>query len=126
MSHTRAHHGRARQRTDRADHLEYERKGALCHLAAWDARQARLFDRCAAKDAIEPFDALVEQFMSQHPYKQAQRVFLIIDNGSPHRGQRWKFTRVEDPLDPHTSWEGWARGGRAHGLVALPAGARVP
>lgn len=67
---------------------EYERMGALCYLAAWDARRAKIFDRCAAKDGIEPFDALVEQFMSQHPYGRAQRVFLIVDNGSAHRGQR--------------------------------------
>jgi DDE superfamily endonuclease len=67
---------------------EYERMGALCYLAAWDARRARIFDRCAPKDGIEPFDALVDQFMSEHPHKRAQRVFLIIDNGSAHRGQR--------------------------------------
>jgi hypothetical protein len=53
---------------------EYERKGALCYLAAWDARRAKIFDRCAPKDGIEPFDALVDQFMSQHPYRAAQRV----------------------------------------------------
>jgi hypothetical protein len=28
---------------------EYERKGALCYLAAWDVRRAKLFDRCAPK-----------------------------------------------------------------------------
>jgi DDE superfamily endonuclease len=70
----------------RVEH-EYERMGALCYLAAWDARQARIFDSCAPKDGIEPFDALVEQFMSQHPYSRAQRVFLVLDNGSAHRGQ---------------------------------------
>jgi hypothetical protein len=57
---------------------EYERMGALCYLAAWDARRARIFDRCAAKAGIEPFDALVDQFMSQHPYTCAQRVFLTM------------------------------------------------
>jgi len=67
---------------------EYERMGALCYLAAWDARRAKIFDRCAPKDGIEPFDALVDQFMSEHPYKQAQRVFLVVDNGSAHRGKR--------------------------------------
>ena len=36
-----------------------------------------------------PFDALVDQFMSQAPYKQAQRVLVIAsDNGSAHRGKR--------------------------------------
>ena len=90
---------------------EYERMGALCYLAAWDARRAKVFDRCAPKDGIEPFDALVDQFMSQHPYKQAQRVFLIIDNGSAHRGKRsidrlqgtWpNLIVVHTPI--HASW----------------------
>ena len=67
---------------------EYERKGALCYLAAWDARRARIFDRCEPKDGIQPFGKLVEQFMSVEPYVRAQRVFLVVDNGSAHRGQR--------------------------------------
>jgi hypothetical protein len=71
----------------RVEH-EYERKGALCYLAAWDAKRAKIFDRCAPKDGIEPFDALVERFMSVEPYANAQRVFLVVDNGSAHRGQR--------------------------------------
>jgi hypothetical protein len=85
--------------------------GALCYLAAWDARRAKIFDRCAPKDGIEPFDALVDQFMSEHPYKQAQRVFLVIDNGSAHRGKRsidrlqgaWpNLIVVHTPI--HASW----------------------
>ena len=90
---------------------EYERMGALCYLAAWDARRAKIFDRCAPKDGIDPFDALVDQFMSEHPYKHAQRVFLIVDNGSAHRGQRsidrlqgaWpNLILVHTPV--HASW----------------------
>ena len=90
---------------------EYERKGALCYLAAWDAKHARLFDRCAPKDGIEPFDRLVEQFMTVEPYSKAQRVFLIVDNGSAHRGQRsidrlqgtWpNLILVHTPI--HASW----------------------
>jgi hypothetical protein len=71
----------------RVEH-EYERKGALCYLAAWDARRARIFDRCEPRDGIEPFGRLVEQFMSVAPYASAERVFLVVDNGSAHRGQR--------------------------------------
>lgn len=74
------------KRGQRVEH-EYERKAALCYLAAWDARRAKLFDRCAPMDGIEPFDKLVEQFMSVEPYSKAQRVFVIADNGSAHRGQ---------------------------------------
>jgi hypothetical protein len=90
---------------------EYTRKGALCYLAAWDVRRAKLFDHCAPKDGIVPFDALVEQFMSVEPYSKAQRVFVIVDNGSAHRGQRsidrlqgaWPNLRlVHTPV--HASW----------------------
>lgn len=90
---------------------EYERMGALCYLAAWDTRRARVFDRCAPKDGIEPFDALVEQFMSTRPYASAPRVFLVVDNGSAHRGQRsidrlrgaWpNLIVVHTPI--HASW----------------------
>jgi hypothetical protein len=97
-------------RGQRVEH-EYERKGALCYLAAWDARRAKLFDRCAPKDGIVPFDALVEQFMSVEPYSKAQRVFVIVDNGSAHRGQRsidrlqgtWpNLILVHTPI--HASW----------------------
>lgn len=67
---------------------EYERKGGLCYLAAWDTRRAKIFDRTDAKDGIVPFDTLVEQFMSIEPYRKAQRVFVVIDNGSAHRGKK--------------------------------------
>jgi hypothetical protein len=31
-------------------------------------------------------DQLVEQFTTQEPYSKAQRVFVIVDNGSAHPG----------------------------------------
>jgi hypothetical protein len=76
-----------------------------------DARRAKLLDRCAAKDGIVPFDELVEQFMTQEPYNKAQRVFVIVHNGSAHRGQRsidrlqgvWpNLILVHTPV--HASW----------------------
>ncbi|MCA1681429.1 MAG: transposase, partial [Actinobacteria bacterium] len=90
---------------------EYERKGALCYLAAWDARRAKIFDRCAPKDGIVPFDALIEQFMTIEPYRCAPRVFVVVDNGSAHRGKRsidrlqgaWpNLILVHTPV--HASW----------------------
>ena len=101
----------ARPREPQKVEHEYDRKGALCYLAGWDVKHARIFDRCAPKDGIEPFDALVDQFMSQHPYTQAQRVFVIVDNGSAHRGKRsidrlqgaWpNLILVHTPV--HASW----------------------
>jgi hypothetical protein len=59
----------------------------LCYLAAWDARRAKLFDRCAPADGIVPFDQLVEQFMSVEPDSKAQRIFVIVDNRSAQRGK---------------------------------------
>ena len=94
----------------RVEH-EYERKGALVYLAAWDPRRAQLFGRCEPTSGIEPFGRLVDQVMSQEPYRSARRVFWIMDNGSSHRGERciqrlqqgWpRVVPVHLPL--HASW----------------------
>jgi hypothetical protein len=66
--------------------FEYERGGALAYLAAWDVRRAKIFGRCETTTGIEPFGRLVHQVMEQEPYRSAQRVFWIVDNGSSHRG----------------------------------------
>ncbi|MCW2141220.1 DDE superfamily endonuclease [Actinoplanes cyaneus] len=66
---------------------EYQRKGALTYLAAYDVHQARVFSHRNAKTGIAPFMTLVEQVMTQEPYACAKRVFWVVDNGSSHRGQ---------------------------------------
>jgi hypothetical protein len=66
--------------------FEYERGGALAYLAAWDVRRAKVFGRCESTTGIEPFGRLVQQVMEQEPYRSAERVFWIVDNGSSHRG----------------------------------------
>lgn len=77
----------ARPGQSRRVEFEYERGGALAYLAAWDVRRAKVFGHCDSTTGIAPFDALVHQVMSQAPYRRAQRVFWIVDNGSSHRGQ---------------------------------------
>jgi hypothetical protein len=67
---------------------EYTREGAWVYLAAWDVRRAKVFGRCVRKNGIEPFDALIGEVMGQEPYRSAERVFWIFDNGSSHRGQK--------------------------------------
>ncbi|MDY6845136.1 MAG: hypothetical protein SVW57_13735 [Thermodesulfobacteriota bacterium] len=37
---------------------------------------------------VELFDRLVGQVMIQVSYKEARRVFLVVDNGSAHRGSK--------------------------------------
>lgn len=97
-------------RTGRVEH-EYERRGALAYLAAWDVHRARVFGRCEPRTGIEPFGRLVDQVMTQEPYASARRVYWVVDNGSSHRGsrtearlrERWPTIRVvHTPI--HASW----------------------
>jgi hypothetical protein len=71
----------------RVEH-EYKRMGAWTYLAAWDVRRAKIFGRCERKSGILPFERLVEQVMAREPYRSAERVFWIMDNGSSHRGEK--------------------------------------
>jgi transposase len=73
-------------RTMRVEH-EYERKGALALLAGLDVRTGRVAGTCPKTTGIAPFMALAGQIMSQQPYKNARRVFVVAGNGSDHRGQ---------------------------------------
>jgi hypothetical protein len=91
--------------------FEYERRGALAYIAAWDVHRAKIFGRCEQTTGIVPFNALVEQVMREEPYKSAKRVFWVIDNGSSHRGdacvkrltRQWP-TIVPVHLPVHASW----------------------
>ena len=67
---------------------DYQWRGALAYLAAYDVHQARVFGRCETTTGIEPFTALVEQVMTCEPYTSARRVFWVVDNGSSHRGRK--------------------------------------
>jgi hypothetical protein len=90
---------------------EYERRGACTYLAAWDVHRPKLFGRCEPQSGIAPFDRLVEQVMTQSPYRKARRVFWIVDNGSSHRGEasverlRRRYRNLELVHGPvHASW----------------------
>lgn len=85
--------GPAPGRYGRVEH-EYERKGALAYMAAWDVRRAKVFGLCCRTTGIDSFHNLVDHVMSQPPYRNARRVFWITDNGSSHRGQR-SFDRLK-------------------------------
>lgn len=90
---------------------EYERRGAWVYLAALDVHRAKVFGRCEAKSGIAPFERLVGDVMKQSPYREARRVFWIMDNGSSHRGARSvqrlqhahpRLVPVHTPV--HASW----------------------
>lgn len=65
---------------------EYKRMGAWAYLAALDVHRAKVFGRCEKSGTIAAFDELVAQVMRRRPYRDARRVFWIVDNGTAHRG----------------------------------------
>jgi hypothetical protein len=94
----------------RVEH-EYRRLGAWAYLAALDVHRFRLVGRCERKNGIASFDRLLAQTMKHRPYRQARRVFWIVDNGTAHRGPaaarrlRRRFPNlvlVHGPI--HASW----------------------
>jgi hypothetical protein len=70
----------------RVEH-EYVRHGALALLAALDVRTGKVFAATPNTTGITPFMDLTGQIMSRPEYEDAPRVFVIVDNGSDHRGQ---------------------------------------
>jgi hypothetical protein len=94
----------------RVEH-EYDRKGALAYLAAYDVHHARVIGRLEPKTGIEPFGRLAAQVMTVEPYASADRVFWVVDNGSSHRGKAsiermakaWPKARLVH-LPVHASW----------------------
>jgi hypothetical protein len=90
---------------------EYKRCGAWAYIAALDVHRAKVFGTCERTTGIEPFDRLVDRVMAQPPYRNARRVFWIVDNGSSHRGDRAvrrlqeKYRRIVLVQGPvHASW----------------------
>jgi hypothetical protein len=90
---------------------EYERCGALQYLAAWDVLRGYVMGRCEATTGIEPFGRLIAQILGQEPYCSAKRLFLIMDNGSSHRGEasRKRLRKIDSRIIPihtpvHASW----------------------
>jgi len=91
--------------------FEYERKGALAYLSAWDVHRAKLFGICEKTTGIEPFHKLVDLVMQQEPYHSARQVFWITDNGSSHRGEssvkrlsEWYPNAIHIHTPVHASW----------------------
>jgi hypothetical protein len=66
---------------------EYKRKGSLALLAGLDVRTGQVFASTPLTTGIKPFMDLAAQVMARPEYKDAPRVFVIVDNGSDHRGQ---------------------------------------
>jgi transposase len=80
-------------------------------LAGLDVHTGQVFASTPLTTGIKPFMDLAGQVMGRPQYKNAPRVFVIVDNGSDHRGQA-AITRLAEahpnaimihtPL--HASW----------------------
>lgn len=70
----------------RVEH-EYVRHGALALLAGLDVHTGTVFASTPETTGITPFMDLAAQVMARPEYKNAPRVFVIVDNGSDHRGK---------------------------------------
>jgi hypothetical protein len=46
-----------------------------------------ILGRCEARTGIEPFERLVDQILVREPYRDAERLFSIVHNGSSHRAK---------------------------------------
>jgi len=100
-----------RPHQNRRVEAEYERRGALAYMAAWDVRRAKLFGLCHSTTGIEPFHRLVDLAMQQQPYRSARRVFWVTDNGSSHRGDisakrlsQWYPNAIQIHTPVHANW----------------------
>ena len=71
----------------RVEH-EYVRHGALALLAGLDVHTGKVFASTPKTTGIVPFMDLAGQVMARPEYKNAPRVFVIVDNGSDHRGKK--------------------------------------
>jgi transposase len=71
----------------RVEH-EYDRAGALALLAVLDVHTGKVpAATTPPATGIAQFMDVMRQVMAQEPYHSAPRVFVIVDNGSDHRGQ---------------------------------------
>jgi hypothetical protein len=73
-------------RPARVEH-EYVRHGALALLAGLDVHTGEVFASTPGTTGITPFMDLAGKVMARPEYRDAARVFIIVDNGSDHRGQ---------------------------------------
>ena len=73
-------------RPARVEH-EYVRHGALALLAGFDVHTGKVFASTPKTTGIDPFMKLAARVMARPEYKNAPRVFVIVDNGSDHRGK---------------------------------------
>ena len=102
--------GPAAKRDSRRE-FEYERGGTLCYTALLDVFSGRVCGETSTGNGIEPFHKALAKCLKQRHYQQAERIFLIVDNGCAHhpstspariQAQFPQVTTLHLPV--HSSW----------------------
>jgi len=91
--------------------FEYHREGTVCYLAFLDVFSGRVYGETSPTTGIKPFEAALARCLALPRYQNAQRIFLVVDNGSAHHPStsparlRQQFPQVEAVhLPTHSSW----------------------
>lgn len=105
--------GRPDRRPDRRARVEfeYERHGTVCYQAFLNVFTGHVYGEVHANNGIETFERTLTHCLQQPECAAAERVFLIVDNGSSHhpstspariQAQHPQVTVVHLPT--HSSW----------------------
>lgn len=91
--------------------FEYERHGTLCYLAFLEVFTGRVFGETTQQNGIVPFEQTLRHCLAQPHLSEAERIFLILDNGCAHHPNTSpariaaQFPRVTVVhLPTHASW----------------------
>jgi transposase len=102
--------GRSVDRRTRVE-FEYERHGTVCYQAFLNVFTGKVYGAVHDRNDIETFERTLGHCLAQPHYAAAERVFLIVDNGSSHhpstspariQAQYPQVTTVHLPT--HSSW----------------------
>jgi hypothetical protein len=67
---------------------EYERLGTVQYMAAWDVFRGKVIGKCVPSVTKPVFHSFIEEILNHKPYKKADRIFLLLDGGPCHRGEK--------------------------------------
>ena len=91
--------------------FEYQRHGTVCYQAFLNVFTGKVYGEVHDRSDIETFERTLGHCLAQPGYAAAERVFLIVDNGSSHhpstspariQAQYPQVTTVHLPT--HSSW----------------------
>ena len=90
--------------------FEYVRHGTVTFLVLLDVYDGRMWGTCLDANDSAHFVPAVRRALGQRRYRRAERIHLILDNGSPHIAGETRAALAAIPrlrllyTPPHASW----------------------